>query len=82
MPALTDLASWRALEDHARTIGRQHLRDLFREQPDGSSRAKPGSRQGSRFERLSFRHEDLLLDLSKHRITGQTLFIDGGLSSI
>ena len=60
MSALTDLAQWYALDDHARTIRERHLRDLFRDEPD-------------RFERLSFRHEDLLVDLSKHRITDETV---------
>ncbi|MCB1968850.1 MAG: glucose-6-phosphate isomerase [Geminicoccaceae bacterium] len=53
-------AAWQALLDHARTIGNRHLRDLFGE-------------DGGRFGRLSFHLDDLLVDLSKQRITTETL---------
>jgi glucose-6-phosphate isomerase len=60
MSALTELPAWRALERHAEEVRSVHLRQLFENAPD-------------RFERLSFREDDLLVDLSKHRITTETV---------
>ncbi len=60
MSALTSSAAWRALERHAEAMAEVHLRDLFA--------ADPG-----RFESFSLRLDDLLLDYSKNRITGETL---------
>jgi glucose-6-phosphate isomerase len=60
MSALTSSAAWRALERHAAAIAEVHLRDLFA--------ADPG-----RFESLSLRLDDLLLDYSKNRITKETM---------
>ncbi|ROR32869.1 glucose-6-phosphate isomerase [Inmirania thermothiophila] len=51
---------WQALEAHARAVRQLHLRRLFEEDP-------------GRFERLSFRFDDLLLDLSKNLVTDETL---------
>ncbi|MFC6669075.1 glucose-6-phosphate isomerase [Marinobacterium aestuariivivens] len=50
---------WQALESHAGSLKPQHLKDLM---------AQPG-----RFEGLSFRHEGLLLDLSRQRILPESL---------
>ena len=60
MPSIMDSRAWRALEAHQLEVQAVHLRQLFAEQPD-------------RFERLSFRFDDLLVDLAKHRITARTL---------
>ncbi len=53
-------AAWRALAAHRQEMAEVHLRDLFEE-------------DGGRFERLSRRLGDLLIDFSKHRITDETL---------
>ncbi len=60
MTELTESAAWRALEAHYAEIQDRHMRDLFA--------ADPG-----RFERFSLRLDDLLLDVSKNRITEETL---------
>ncbi|HEX6143665.1 MAG TPA: glucose-6-phosphate isomerase [Geminicoccaceae bacterium] len=60
MSARTELPEWRALKEHAGEIRKRHLRDLFERSPE-------------RFARLSFTDDDLLVDLSKHRITRKTL---------
>ena len=60
MSALTRSPAWQALTDHWHEIRGLHLRDLFREDPQ-------------RAARFSIRHEDLLLDYSKNRITAETL---------
>lgn len=52
--------AWKALKQHADIISKQHLKDLFANQPD-------------RFNQLSFNSENCLLDLSKQRITSETL---------
>src|SRR5689334_15992822 len=57
---LRDSEIWRRLgahRDHVRTLS---LRDAFRDDP-------------GRFEALSFRLDDLLVDLSKHLVTRDTL---------
>ncbi|HEX3209281.1 MAG TPA: glucose-6-phosphate isomerase [Geminicoccaceae bacterium] len=59
MSVLTSSAAWRALERHAGDMAEVHLRDLFA--------ADPG-----RFDSFSLRLDDLLLDYSKNRITGET----------
>jgi len=51
--------AWGALERHAARLAPLHLRDLFAGDP-------------ARFDRFSLRHEDLLLDFSKQRITTET----------
>jgi glucose-6-phosphate isomerase len=58
--ALTSSAAWRALERHAEAMAEVHLRDLFARDP-------------GRFASFSLRLDDLLLDYSKNRITGETL---------
>jgi glucose-6-phosphate isomerase len=54
------LPAWSALRAHRDEIASRHLRELFREDP-------------RRFERFSLRFEDVLIDYSKNRITGETL---------
>jgi glucose-6-phosphate isomerase len=60
MAQLTKSAAWQGLQAHHKTMARIHMRDLFAQEPN-------------RFERLSLRVDDLLLDYSKHRITPRTL---------
>src|SRR5271154_1190522 len=57
---LTKLAAWKALEEHFKKISKQHLRDLFANDPD-------------RGKRLTAEAEGIYLDYSKHRITDETL---------
>ena len=57
---LTRSKAWIALLDHKKSIGRQHLRKLFAEDP-------------KRGERMTTEDIGLFLDYSKNRITGQTL---------
>jgi len=60
MTALTISSAWQALQAHAETMRKLHLRDLFAQDPD-------------RFQHFSLRLGDLLLDYSKHRITTETM---------
>jgi glucose-6-phosphate isomerase len=60
MTPLTGSPAWTALTAHAERLRDAHLRDLFARDP-------------GRFERLSFAFEDMLVDVSKHRITDETL---------
>ncbi len=53
-------AAWRALEEHQRRLAGVTLTDLF-------------AGDAGRFERFSFNVADLLVDFSKHRLTGETL---------
>ncbi len=57
---LEDTAPWRALAAHHREVAGAHLRELFADDPD----------RAARFTR---RVDGLLLDLSKHRITDETV---------
>src|SRR5277367_3266683 len=57
---LTKLAAWKALQEHFEKIGKQHLRDLFANDPN-------------RGTRLTAEAEGIYLDYSKHRITDETL---------
>ena len=59
MPAPTTLPSWSALTDHAVSMRSVHLRDLFQQDPN-------------RFDRFTIEENELLLDLSKNRITEET----------
>jgi glucose-6-phosphate isomerase len=54
------LPEWQALAAHAEAMRDVHLRRLFADDP-------------GRFGRLSFSFEDMLVDVSKHRVTGETL---------
>ncbi len=60
MAQLTKSAAWQGLQAHHKTMARIHMRDLFAQEPN-------------RFERLSLRFEELLLDYSKNRVTTRTL---------
>jgi len=60
MSCLTDLPAWQALEEHSRSLREVHLRDLFGRDP-------------GRFATFSRRLDDLLVDMSKQRITRETL---------
>jgi glucose-6-phosphate isomerase len=52
--------AWHALEQHQHAIGHRHLRDLFAEDP-------------GRVDRLTFDGAGLTMDLSKQRVTDETL---------
>lgn len=58
MTELTQLASWQALEQHSKTV--PHMRELFQQQPQ-------------RFDDMSIKACDLLLDYSKNRASTETL---------
>lgn len=60
MKPLKHLTAWKALEAHFKTLRRFDMRDAFRE-------------DASRFDRLSLRCGNLLLDYSKNRITPGTM---------
>ncbi|MDR0674436.1 MAG: glucose-6-phosphate isomerase [Zoogloeaceae bacterium] len=53
-------AAWRALQEHAKTLRAEHLRDLFAEDP-------------RRFADFSLKNGDILMDFSKQRLTVATL---------
>ena len=55
-----DSPAWRALAAHAEAIRPQHLRDLF-------------AADSARFDTLSIRHDGLLFDFSKQRVTTETM---------
>ena len=57
---LTQLPAWKALQSHYETIAPQHLREIFKQDPD-------------RGTRLTASFEDIYLDYSKHRITDKTV---------
>lgn len=52
--------AWQALAAHAESLRPRHLRELF-------------AADSGRFERFSLRHEGLLLDFSKQRVTADTM---------
>ena len=60
--SVNETPAWKALDNHAATMKKTHLRDLF-----------SGSELTSRFDTLSVSHQHLLLDFSKQRITQTTL---------
>jgi glucose-6-phosphate isomerase len=60
MPALSALPAWQALSEHAAAMADVHMRDLFAADPQ-------------RFEALSVRFGDFLLDYSKNRVTEETM---------
>src|SRR5205814_2006579 len=57
---LTDSPAWKALQSHHVEVRDLRFRDLFARDP-------------RRFETFSLRLEDLLVDVSKHRVTADTL---------
>ena len=60
MTSPTDTDAWAALTAHHAKLAPRHLRELFAEDPE-------------RAERLTFRLDDFLFDLSKNRVTDETL---------
>ncbi len=60
MPRPVDLPAWKALEFHQRDMASVHIRDLFQQ-------------DARRFEKFSLRFDDLLLDISKNRVTERTM---------
>jgi glucose-6-phosphate isomerase len=60
VPPITETDEWRALAAHHGEIGDRHLRDLFAADPD-------------RGETMVASAGDLVLDYSKHRLTGATI---------
>ena len=60
MTTVTGSRAWQALNKHAESVRGLHLRDLFAHDP-------------KRFERFNLRHDDLLLDYSKNRMTEETM---------
>ncbi len=68
MSTLTQSPAWLSLMRHQRTLGTQHLRELFANDPD-------------RFSRFSLHAGPLLLDYSKNRITEETLTLLQGLAA-
>ncbi|PRY11941.1 glucose-6-phosphate isomerase [Pontibacter ummariensis] len=56
----TQTNAWTKLQEHYKQVQPQHLRDLFAQDPQ-------------RFEKFSLHLEDMLFDLSKNRITEETL---------
>jgi len=60
MSRVTRAPAWQALQAHARTMARIHMRDLFEREP-------------ARFTRFSLRLDDLFLDYSKNRIATKTM---------
>ena len=57
---LTQLPAWKALQAHYEKIEPQHLREIFKQDPE-------------RGNRLHASFENIYLDYSKHRITDETL---------
>ncbi len=60
MPTLTDLKSWKALQNHQKNIAATTMRDLFLKDP-------------KRFGKFSLMCGEILLDYSKNRITDETV---------
>ncbi len=58
--AVNNSPAWKALQFHATDLERQHLKDLFLNNPE-------------RFDQFSFSAAHCLLDLSKQRMSAQTL---------
>ena len=59
-PVLTEMPAWGALREHYDDLKGVHLRELFRRDP-------------GRVERLTFEAAGLTVDVSKHRITDETV---------
>jgi glucose-6-phosphate isomerase len=60
MAKLTNLRSWKKLEEHHKATSQFQMRELFKNDPD-------------RFDRFSVKFNDILLDYSKNRITSETM---------
>lgn len=61
LPSISPLTlkSWKKLREHFKTIENVHMKELFADDP-------------RRFDRFSIRFNDILVDYSKNRITGET----------
>lgn len=60
MDNITDLVSWKALQQHFEQVKEMHMRDMFKVDP-------------ARANSFSLQFEDLLLDYSKNRILDKTM---------
>lgn len=60
MPRLTELPEWKALREHYASLKTTHLREMFAFNP-------------RRFDEFSIQFRDMLLDISKNRITLDTM---------
>ncbi len=67
MSTLTDSEAWKLLAAHAEEAKRQHMREMFDDDPN-------------RFDRFSLRVGDMLLDYSKNRIGRETMRLLIGLA--
>ncbi len=67
MSSLTESEAWKLLAAHAEEAERQHMREMFDDDPN-------------RFERFSLRVGDMLLDYSKNRIGRETMRLLVGLA--
>lgn len=56
----TQTKAWQKLTDHYKTLAPVHLRELF-------------AQDAQRFEKFTLQFEDMLFDLSKNRVTEETL---------
>ncbi|MBC5991340.1 glucose-6-phosphate isomerase [Pontibacter cellulosilyticus] len=56
----TQTIAWKKLEDHFNALQPKHLRELFSQDPE-------------RFRKLSLQFEEMMFDLSKNRVTEETL---------
>ena len=60
MSTLTQSPAWLALQAHQPVMAEQHLRELF-------------AQDKQRFDKFSLRFNDMLLDYSKHPVSGETV---------
>ncbi len=60
MPPVTQTDAWQALAEHQREIAGRGMRQMFAEDKE-------------RFAKFSLRFEDILLDYSKNRVSGETM---------
>ena len=67
MSSLTESEAWKLLAAHAEEARRQHMREMFDDDPN-------------RFDRFSLRVGDMLLDYSKNRIGRETMRLLIGLA--
>ena len=56
----TESGAWKSLQEHYQTIKDTHMKDMFDQDPQ-------------RFSKFTIAFEDILLDYSKNRITGETM---------
>ncbi|MBK8907917.1 MAG: glucose-6-phosphate isomerase [Rhodospirillales bacterium] len=60
MPSIAQSTAWKALAEQRQAIHAEHMRDLF-------------AAQGNRFDAMTIRVGDMLLDYSKNRVTEETM---------